>query len=104
MPSDKCNLITPKAKDLISSLFNHFIPRHAFLSTAVAPMFASWFYQSLPLFSIPFSTTMKVTICGSAPTWFHGRLSNCSDCRSVYHAILLLKMVCKNVDNTENKA
>ena len=26
-------------------------------------MLASWFYKSLPLFSIPFSATMKVTIC-----------------------------------------
>ena len=40
----------------------HFILRRAFLPTATAPMLASWLYQSLPLFTILFSTTVKVTI------------------------------------------
>jgi len=31
-----------------------FVPRRAFLPTAAAPMLASWFYQSLPLFSFVF--------------------------------------------------
>ena len=35
--------------------------------------------------------------------WLHGRLGNCSDCRNVYHAILLLTTFCKILDNTETK-
>ena len=56
IPSDKCNSITTKVTGLISSLHvqRHFIPRCAFSPTAAAPMLASWFYQSLPLFSFSF--------------------------------------------------
>ena len=46
----------------------HFISRHAFLPTTVAAIFASWFYQSLPLkFFVPnpFSDTMQVMICSA---------------------------------------
>jgi len=46
-----------------------FIPRCAFLPTTVAAMIASWFYQNLALFSIPFTTAAKMTICISM-LWF----------------------------------
>jgi len=36
-----------------------FVTRHAFLLTAAAPMLASWFYQSLPLFSMAFSLSHR---------------------------------------------
>jgi len=45
--------------------------------------YATKAYHCSPLFSIPFSTTALVTICGSAASWLHGRLGNCIDCRSV---------------------
>jgi len=70
-------------------------------------MLTSWFYQSLPLFSFVLHSFLHycvVTICGSTASWLHGRLSNCSDCRSVYHAILLLIKFCKMLSNTENRA
>ena len=44
----------------------------------------------LPKFSfvlhsfLHYSITAQVTICGSAASWLHGRLHNCSDCRRVY--------------------
>jgi len=44
-----------KATGIISLLF---VARRAFLQTAAAPVIALWFYQSLPFFSIPFSTAM----------------------------------------------
>jgi len=55
MPSDKPNSITTKAMYGLDffTVQRHFISRHAFSPVS---MLASWFYQSLPLFSIPFST------------------------------------------------
>ena len=90
------NSITAKAMGLVSSLFNIASSlRHVFSPTTATPMLASWFYQSLPLFSFVWM------ICGTTTSWLHRRLSNCSDCKSVYHAILLLEMFCKMLDNTE---
>jgi len=43
-----------------------FVPRCAFLPTAAAPVLASWFYQALPLFLIPFSLPHRwwfVVVC-----------------------------------------
>ena len=98
MPSDKHNSITAKAMGLISSLVSSWeVPFHQLQQLQCS------FYQSLPLFSFPFSTTMLVMTCSSAASWLHGRLSNCSDCRSDYHAVLLLKTLCKMLDNTETK-
>ena len=52
MPSAKHNSTIDNATRLILfTLRCRFVPRHAFLPTTVATMFASWFYQSLPLFS-----------------------------------------------------
>jgi len=51
MPSDKRNWITAGYGLDIFTVQHCFIPRCAFLPTAAAPMLASWFYQSLPLFS-----------------------------------------------------
>ena len=48
-----------KATDLISLVV--FCPKTCFLPTVIAPMLASWFYQSY--FSVPFSTTALVVIC-----------------------------------------
>ena len=48
MPSDKRNLIMAVPTGLISLLLNFSL--HLF-TTAAAPTLASWFYQSLPLFS-----------------------------------------------------
>jgi len=82
MTSDKHNSITAKAMGLISSLFNvTSIPRHACLSTAADARIVV-----LPMLTIPFPTAAKVTICSSANSRLHGRLTNCSDSRSVYHA------------------
>ena len=39
-------------------------------------------------------------ICGSAASWLHGKLSNCIDCRSIYHVIVLLKTFFKMLENT----
>ena len=61
MPSDKRNLIMAIATALISSLFNVALSA----PTTAAPMLASWFYQSSPLFSFvlhSFSLTAQVTI------------------------------------------
>ena len=48
--SYKCNSIMAITTGLISSLFN--VTLSVDLPTAAAPTLASWFYQSLPLFSI----------------------------------------------------
>ena len=51
--SDKCNLIMAIHSYRLDFFTNQcrFVPRRAFFPTAPTPMHASWFYQSLPLFS-----------------------------------------------------
>jgi len=51
MPSDKRNSITVRLRLDFCTVWCHFIPRCAFLPTTAAPVLASRFYQSLPLFS-----------------------------------------------------
>ena len=53
-----------EATGLISALFNVTSSEEAFLPTTAVPILASWLYQSLRLFSIPLSTTTKMTIYG----------------------------------------
>ena len=61
-----------------------FTPRCAFSLTAAAPTLASWFYQSLPLFLIPFSTTAQVMICCICVMASVRDLGKCSASRSAY--------------------
>ena len=92
MPSDERNLIMAIQLDLFT-VQCCFIQRHAFLSTAAAPILASWFYQRLPLFSlcsIPFSLTTKVTICGTHVMASVQDLSKFRASRGISYAIFCL--------------
>ena len=45
-------------------------PETCFLPTAVAPLLTSWFYQSLPFFSLVFHSFVKYCI-GDSLLWMH---------------------------------
>jgi len=67
-----------KATGLISSLFDV----ASFQDMPFQqPQLASWFYQSLPLFSIPFSTTVQVMICGMR---IMASVQDFGKCRAIY--------------------
>ena len=76
MPSDKCNSITAKLWPwFLHSSTRCFVPRRAFSPTAAAPMLASWFYQSLPLFSFVLHYFLHYRIGNNLQySGFHGRL------------------------------
>ena len=87
MPSDKRNSITAKATGLIFALLDVASSQDVpFLPTAAAPMFASWFNQSLPLFSFVLHSFLPYRIGAVAP--HRGFMEDLVTAVSVSHAIL----------------
>ena len=100
MPSDKSNSTTKSMGSLINVASSRDVlfcqPQQLQCSHHEA-------YPCFPLFSIPFSSSAQVTICGSTLSQLHGRPINCNDCRSVHHAIILLKTFCKMIETLKTK-
>ena len=94
MPSDKCNSIMAVATGLIFHCSMLLVLRHAFLPTTAAPMLASWFYQSLPLFSFvlhSFLQHRKGDDLRYVHYGFSTRLGKCSTSKDASYAVIYLE-------------
>ena len=88
MPSDKCNSIMAIDFFTVPSL----ISKTAFLSTTAASMLASWFYQSLPLFSFVFRSLLHYHIGDLLQYACYGFSVNLGSAnKSASYAVLCLK-------------